>query len=124
MPQIKPTYTFFASKKLVLFSLMLILLVMSFISLYSLKNYENPPLVGKWTSLETGEEISFTDNGIVKFKSTAKTGTYTLISASKMEYTIDNKTFVMYYHLEGRNLSWGVDNESLEQFIKPSFLNL
>ncbi|MDF2877277.1 MAG: hypothetical protein K0S30_373 [Clostridia bacterium] len=124
MPQIKPTYTFFAYKKLVLLSMIVILFVISFISLYSLKNYKNPPLVGKWTSLETGEEISFTTSGLVKFKNTSKTGTYTLISTSKMEYTIDNKTFVMYYYLEGRSLSWGVDNDSLEKFIKPSFLNL
>jgi hypothetical protein len=100
------------------------LLLISFLSISSLKSYNKPTLIGKWKSLETGEEVFFTENGEVTFTNTSKSGRYTILSSSKMEYTIDNKTFIMYYVLDGRNLSWGLDEEKLEIFIKSPFFSL
>lgn len=121
--QSKTPNRFSAYKNLIFIVTLVMLLLICFLSFSSLKNYNNPTLVGKWKSLETREEVFFTDNGLVTFKNTSKTGKYTILSPTKMEYTIDNKTFIMYYVLDGRNLSWGVDEDKLELFIKHSVFN-
>ncbi len=106
------------SKKIIFIAVLLIILVVSFLSFSAFKSYSIPTLIGKWKSLETGQEISFTEDGLVTFKDTTKVGTYTILSSSKMEYTIDNKTFIMYYYLEEKHLSWGIDEKDLELFTK------
>lgn len=114
-------YSNIAYKKVMIIIMVLILLFISVISFLSVKSYNNPTLVGKWWSLETGEKVSFDENGLVRLSGAEQTGRYTILSSSKMSYTIDNKTFTMYYHLKGRSLSWGTDEAKLESFIKSSF---
>ncbi|WP_069997702.1 hypothetical protein [Cellulosilyticum sp. I15G10I2] len=112
------------SKKNIFIVLLLILLGCSFLSLSAYRNYNTPTLIGKWKSHETNQVITFTEEGLVTFDNTNKTGVYTILSPSKMEYTIDNKTFIMYYYLEGRNLSWGINNDTLEHFSKSFVIKL
>lgn len=120
--KLKSAYKFFNYKFFIFIIALIMLLFICFVSFSSLKNYNSPTLIGKWESLETGEEVSFSNNRLVTFKNTSKTGQYTILSPTKMEYTIDNKTFIMYYALDGRNLSWGIDENKLELFIKrPNF---
>ncbi len=111
-------------KAFIFIFLLLMLLGISFLSFSSYKKYSTPTLIGAWRSKETGEQIIFTEDGLVKFNNTAKTGSYIILSATKMEYTIDNKTFVMHYYIEGRELFWGIDDDSLENFSRHSVFNL
>lgn len=91
-------------------------LAVSFFVLDFTSTYENPGLVGKWVSTETGESIKFTEDEHVKLSSSTLTGTYHIISPNTMEYTIDGLTFTMFYRIEDRYLYWGMNEETLECF--------
>lgn len=103
-------------KKLWMFLLIISVLAVSFLVLKSMNYYENPTLIGKWVSTETGDTIKFTEDENVKVSASSLTGTYHIISPNTMEYTIDGLTFTMYYRIEGRYLYWGMNDEALECF--------
>lgn len=91
-------------------------LVVSYIILSCVNDYQKPTLVGKWTSTETGTVVKFTKDEEVIISTSPLTGTYHIISPNTMEYTIDNLTFTMYYSIEDEYLYWGVSEEALECF--------
>lgn len=91
-------------------------LVVSFFVLDFTADYENPTLVGKWVSTETGATIKFTADEHVNLSTSTLTGTYHIISPNTMEYTIDGLTFTMIYRIEDRYLYWGINEETLECF--------
>ncbi|PHV70662.1 hypothetical protein CS063_09015 [Sporanaerobium hydrogeniformans] len=82
------------------------------------ENYSTPTLVGKWKSQETGHTITFTEEGEVLKEGKTLLGTYHILSPNQLEYQIDDKTFVMIYQIEGRELSWGETTSSLEVFTR------
>lgn len=87
-------------------------------TLYGYERYSNPTLQGKWQSEETGETVTFTKEGKVILDGTSSPAIYEKIAPGKMLYTIDGKVFHMNYELEGRQLSWGVEGENLEIFMR------
>ncbi|MGL4736790.1 MAG: hypothetical protein ACRCW2_04980 [Cellulosilyticaceae bacterium] len=87
-------------------------------TLYGYERYSNPTLQGKWQSEETGEVVTFTKDGQVVLEGMNKPAIYEKIAPGKMRYTIDDKVFQMRYELEGRQLSWGVEGENLEIFMR------
>ncbi|WP_054742977.1 hypothetical protein [Cellulosilyticum ruminicola] len=91
-------------------------LVASFFILNFTAAYEQPTLVGTWVSTETDASVKFTEDEHVKLSTSTLIGTYHIISPNTMEYTIDGLTFIMSYHIEGRYLYWGMDEETLECF--------
>ncbi len=100
-------------------SIMIVLLILSMALLLKfIHNYNNPTLYGKWQSQLTGEIITFQKNGQVIIDGVSDTSKFTLIKPTQMLYEINEKTFAMYYWLEGRNLYWGTDPENLELFVK------
>lgn len=87
-------------------------------SLYSVQQYNNPNLSGKWQSSETGQIVEFTSEGKVLIKDIGYTPEYEIIGSDKMYYTIDDKDFMMQYNLEGRTLKWGLEGQELEEFTR------
>lgn len=87
-------------------------------TLYSYERYSNPDLYGKWQSELTGESIVFGKDGTMILENKKSQSTYEIIAPGKMRYTIEGKVFEMQYHIEGRTLSWGVEGEDLEQFVR------
>lgn len=103
-------------KKLWMLLLIVSVLAVSFLTLGSMNDYENPSLIGKWLSTETGSTVKFTEDERVVLSASSLTGTYHIISPNMMEYTIDGLTFTMSYRIEGRYLYWGINDEALECF--------
>lgn len=85
-------------------------------SLYSIEKYNNPVLYGKWISKETQEEIVFHEDGTVTLNDVIYTPKFQLVSPNKMLYTIEEKQFETYYHIDGRYLEWGMSETEVEQF--------
>ena len=73
-------------------------------------------LIDTWQSEETNQILSFTTDGRVISKSNPSINTYRIISPTLLEYTIDDKTFQMYYHIEDDILYWGLNELNLEKF--------
>lgn len=105
-----------SQKKIWMLLLIVSVLAVSFLTLGSMNDYENPSLTGKWVSTETGETVKFTQDEHVTLSASSLIGTYHIISPNTMEYTIDNLTFTMSYRIEGRYLYWGINDEALECF--------
>lgn len=72
--------------------------------------YNNPPLIGKWVSLETGKTVEFTEEGWVNVDD-MKIGDYSIKEANTMIYQVDGHDFEMYYNIEERNLIWGLKGQ-------------
>lgn len=85
-------------------------------TLYSIEKYNNPPLHGTWKSQETGESIKFNKNGTVKINHVEYVPEYEILSATRMQYNIQDKQFEMAYRLDGRILEWGMSPEQMETF--------
>lgn len=100
----------------------LFLVIMTcFFILKFMHNLENTPLQSTWRSEETGQILTFKENQQVTFKGYSSNGIYHILSPNTIEYTIDNKTFNMIYHVEKNKLYWGMDEEHLECFVKTWF---
>ncbi len=98
-------------------SLLLLLSVIFLItSVCVLKNYISPPLTGKWISSETGEIVTFKKDGSIDVGEQSNVATYKIIEPNLMEYTIDDKVFIMTYSIEGRVLNWGIKGNESEVF--------
>lgn len=87
-------------------------------ALYTLEAYNNPSLVGKWVSDETGELVVFNEDGTVSVAGEIDSPTYQKLTPNKMLYHIEGKQFEMYYNLEGRTLVWGMNEENTESFTR------
>ncbi|NLI90486.1 MAG: hypothetical protein GX366_08825 [Epulopiscium sp.] len=87
-----------------------LVIIISTLIILSYKYYNNPSLIGKWKSLETGIVVEFTEEGIVKVNS-VDTGDYTLNSSDLMVYVVEGHEFNMIYKIEGRNLIWGLEGQ-------------
>lgn len=85
-------------------------------SLYTIEQYNNPGLYGKWISTETREEIIFNEDGSVVVSEVIYMPEFELTAPNKMLYTIEDKTFETYYEIDGRSLYWGISKEHLEEF--------
>lgn len=97
--------------------LILPLLILFFIaSIYFIKSYIAPPLVGTWISTETAEVVTFKKDGSIDIGQASDVATYKIVKPNLMEYTIDNKVFIMTYSIEGRILNWGIEGTNLEVF--------
>lgn len=84
--------------------------------LYTIEQYNEPKLVGTWISKETGEEVTFNSDGTMTLNEVIESPTYQILSPSKMLYNIEEKQFEMYYNLDGRILSWGLNENNIENF--------
>lgn len=84
--------------------------------LYGVQQYNNPTIFGKWQSEETNYSVDFNENGTVVLEKSEYNPTFAIISPNKMNYTIDEKVFEMYYHIDGRTLYWGQTEDTLETF--------
>lgn len=100
----------------VLTSLSVILIIGIGIIISGNNYYDNLSIIGKWRSKETGIKVEFTDHGIVKVNN-VKTGKYIINSPDSMVYQIDGHDFEMNYQVDGRNLVWGLVDES-EKFAR------
>lgn len=103
---------------LILILLMLLFLIVAFGILYWTNKNEAPSLTHKWQSDETGVILTFTNEGTVTFENNLPNGSYHIMSPNTMEYTIDNKTFLMFYRVEKDKLYWGINEEALESFSR------
>ncbi len=74
------------------------------------KIYNNPSMIGKWTSLETGIEVEFTEEGIVNVEG-VQTGAYIIKPPNLLVYDIEGYTFEMNYKINQRSLTWGLPGE-------------
>lgn len=84
-------------------------------------NQQNIVLQSTWRSEETGQVLTFNENNHVEFEGDLPDGIYHILSPNTMEYTIDDKTFKMFYHIEENKLYWGIDETHLESFVKVWF---
>lgn len=114
------TYKYYLSqrnrrKRLILFIFPLSLIVF-IASVYFIKSYTTPTLVGKWVSAETAEVVTFKKDGSIDIGEASNVATYKIIKPNLMEYTIENKVFIMTYSIEGRVLNWGIEGTELEVF--------
>lgn len=104
-------------KKYILILMILLLVgVIFFFILKELQKRENVVLQRTWQSQETGIVLTFTPDHQVVFKGDLSSGTYHIISQNTMEYTIEDQTFLMTYHVEKEKLYWGIDENHLECF--------
>lgn len=87
-------------------------------ALYGTEHYNNPALYGKWQSIETGDVVEFRKNGTVVVDETKDNPEYEILSPNRMQYTVNDKDFVMQYNLEGRVLKWGIEGQELEEFTR------
>lgn len=114
------TYTYYISqrnrRKRLIFLILPLSLIFFIVSVYFIKSYSTPPLVGKWVSAETAEVITFKEDGSIDIGEASNVATYKIIKPNLMEYTIDNKVFIMTYSIEGRVLNWGIEGTELEVF--------
>lgn len=117
----KIVYSDRTNKKIYFIVMIAVLLFLSTLSFLAVKKMSYPSLVGKWRSLETGQQVIFTENGEVKLEKPSDAGKYTILSSSKMQYTINRKSFIMYFEIKDKNLLWGTDKNHLEVFIKSYF---
>ena len=78
--------------------------------------YQNPDLMGEWISKETGRCVTFLENGQVLLEDKNYIPTYVITKPNEMIYTIEDKTFLMEYSLEKRELSWGIKGQDRELF--------
>ncbi|OOB77688.1 MAG: hypothetical protein BEN19_01435 [Epulopiscium sp. Nuni2H_MBin003] len=97
-------------------SIGIIMSILLFFSGYYLYNYFNPTIYGAWRSTSTDQIVEFRRNGEVIIGNTDYIAYIEVISPTKMRYIVDNKTFEMYYQIEGRKLYWGLDIDDLEEF--------
>lgn len=86
--------------------------------LYSMQKSDKPVLQRKWQSEETGVCLTFHSDGVVTFDAPLPSDTYYIVSPDTMEYTINNRTFLMTYHIKDKKLYWGLNEETLECFKK------
>lgn len=96
--------------------ILLIIVIAFFFILKHLQKRENLVLQRTWQSQETGIILTFTSDHQVVFKSDLPSGIYHIISQNTMEYTTEDQTFLMTYHLEKEKLYWGIDENHLECF--------
>ncbi len=75
-----------------------------------LGQYNNPTIIGEWTSQETGKVVEFTRNGMVNVDG-VKIGDYTVGSPKHITYEIEGHIFEMDYTIADRKLSWGLPGE-------------
>ncbi len=80
--------------------------------------YFNPSIYGSWVSQITNEKITFNKDGTIELEQADYSPHFEIISPTRIRYIIDNKGFEMYYAIDGRTLYWGMDENSLEVFIK------
>ncbi|OON94599.1 MAG: hypothetical protein ATN33_04230 [Epulopiscium sp. Nele67-Bin001] len=80
--------------------------------------YFNPSIYGSWVSQITNEQITFNKNGTIVLENESYSPNFEIISPTKIRYIVGGKGFEMYYAIEGRTLYWGMDENSLEVFIK------
>ncbi len=73
-------------------------------------HYNNPPLIGEWTSEETGKTVAFGESGNIKVDNLI-TGSYKIPAPGIIMYEIDGYIFEMTYVLEERYLLWGLPGE-------------
>lgn len=71
------------------------------------KTYNNPLIIGKWISNETGKEVEFTQDGMVNVDK-IKAGDYIISSPNLLVYDIEGYTFEMNYKINQRSLVWGI----------------
>lgn len=96
----------------------LLFIVLAFGALFFVYKNEEPVLTHSWQSDETGVVLTFTEEGTVTFKDNLPSGVYHIVSPNSMEYTVDQKTFLMCYRIENKKLYWGMDESSLESFSR------
>ncbi|MEF9960450.1 MAG: hypothetical protein RR448_12285 [Niameybacter sp.] len=84
--------------------------------LYTIERYNQPELVGKWVSTETGDVVGFNENGTLSLNDSTQMSTYKILSPNQLLYNIEDKQFEMYYNLEGRILTWGLSVDTVETF--------
>ena len=85
-------------------------------SLYTVEQYNNPELHGKWISTETLEELVFNEDGTVTLNEAIYIPKFQVTAPNKMLYTVEDKEFETYYELDGRSLYWGISKEQAEIF--------
>lgn len=105
-------------KRILLIMSIILFLFIAFGILYWAYKNQAPSLTHKWQSDETGVILTFTEEGTVTFENGLPNGTYHIMSPNTMEYTIDNKTFLMFYRIDEKKLYWGVNEEALESFSR------
>lgn len=105
-------------KRILLIISIILFLFIAFGILYWTYKNQAPSLTHKWQSDETGVILTFTEEGTVTFENELPNGTYHIMSPNTMEYTIDNKTFLMFYRIDEKKLYWGVNEEALESFSR------
>lgn len=106
------------SKIVILISSGLLFIALAFGALFFMYKNEEPVLTHSWQSDETGVVLTFTEEGTVIFKDNLPSGIYHIVSPNSMEYTVDQKTFLMCYRIENKKLYWGMDESSLESFSR------
>jgi len=89
-----------------------------FLALKFIYTLQDDSLQNTWKSEETGQVLTFMEDGKVEFESDLSNGIYHILSPNAMEYTIDGKTFKMNYYIEDNKLYWGIDKEHMECFSK------
>lgn len=103
-------------KRLTVIIVFCLILVISFLLLKIVYDYQNITLESTWQSEETGQVLTFTSTGKVVLQGKLPNGIYHIISPNKMEYTVDGKTFLTIYRIEDKKLYWGIDENKLECF--------
>lgn len=103
-------------KKALMIIILCLILIVSFFSLKLVYHRQNITLQSTWKSEKTGQILKFTSNNHVDFKGNLPYGIYHIISPNKMEYTVNEKTFLTFYKIEDSKLYWGLDENELECF--------
>ncbi|MGL4800581.1 MAG: hypothetical protein ACRCWY_14480 [Cellulosilyticaceae bacterium] len=85
-------------------------------TLYGIREYSYPELYGKWQSEETKKIVKFNRDGTVVLEESDQSPTFKVLTPNKIRYEVEDKTFEMYYDLEGRALEWGMTEETIETF--------
>lgn len=104
-------------KKLILLIRKLIPIVIIIgILMYCYPIFFNKTLFDKWESTESGQILRFYEDGRVKIKGNDIDAFFEIKGDNHMLYTIEGKTFDMYYRFDDDNLYWGTDINNLEIF--------
>jgi len=106
------------ARRFILVFCVVLFMIIAFGILYWTYKNQAPSLTHKWQSDETGVILTFTNEGTVTFENDLPNGSYHIMSPNTMEYTIDNKTFLMFYRIEKDKLYWGVNEDALESFSR------
>jgi hypothetical protein len=98
--------------------LLIFIMLISTAVIHQIGAYQSPDLIGTWISKESGLSVTFQEDGQVLVEGKSYTPKYILTKPNQMFYTIEDKTFVMEYALEGRELYWFIEGENEEVFSR------